>query len=196
MSSKIYIMVVGLPCSGKSTTSRAILYILKKLGYNPLWLNQDELGSRPKYFQAIDFAMNNSKLTHIILDKCYLDKYNRMDYLKRGIKPSLTIHLTHPRGFDVYKTICAIRFASRGIGHRMLFPKNVDKKKFEKICDKIKPKFTELKSSDKIMKINIELSSEQIIKSICKKLKMPIDHVTESLIYARKHEDMLRLANS
>jgi len=127
------IMMQGLPGSGKSTLARSMFVALKKRGMNPRWLNQDEsvgANKRRAYLSALETAMKDSTVSHIILDKSNLDAGNRADYSGMGITANVAVVLAGEMNTckdqllntckDQLLNTCKDRILARGTKHRSL----------------------------------------------------------------------------
>ncbi|KAI3632449.1 hypothetical protein MIR68_009555 [Amoeboaphelidium protococcarum] len=117
----------GLPLSGKSTVARALFVILKRLGNSVVWINQDELGNKKRYINAVKHAYLQSSVKYVILDKTnraaehlldIVDICGRIDYLFTFVHPQ-----DQPdedgAGQNAIK-LCQSRFSHRQDGHRSI----------------------------------------------------------------------------
>ncbi|KAI3633094.1 hypothetical protein MIR68_009169 [Amoeboaphelidium protococcarum] len=123
----VVIALRGLPLSGKSTVARALFVILKRLGNSVVWINQDELGNKKRYLNAVKHAYQQSSVKYIILDKTnratehlldIVDICGRIDYLFTFVHPQ-----DQPdedgAGQNAIK-LCQSRFSHRQDGHRSI----------------------------------------------------------------------------
>jgi hypothetical protein len=127
---KVVIMFQGLPLTGKSTLSRQLFVLLRRAGHRPRWANQDEMATAPKggkrvgYMKALEEALKDRSVTHILLDKSNINDDNVQDYYTLGIVPSVTVRMRHPedtRGsMAKLLEVCKERFEARGTKHRTL----------------------------------------------------------------------------
>ncbi|AAZ12992.1 hypothetical protein, conserved [Trypanosoma brucei brucei TREU927] len=111
------IMCVGPQGCGKSTFCRAFCVLLQKVGQKPRWINQDEVGGRNEFIEAIRRA-KESDCTHILIDKMNLDDAARnADYASFNLK-TITVAWVHPCDVDVMVSTCLERVCHRGNAHR------------------------------------------------------------------------------
>lgn len=124
------IVLVGPPGSGKSTLARSLMNLLHQSGKTPVWLNQDETGSRQAFLDAIKRTISSPETSHVILDKSNMEQGNRDDYTVLGLVPILTVVFVHPEGTEAMRNTCVSRIMGRGDAHRSLCPSSfVEQKK-------------------------------------------------------------------
>ncbi|ORC83710.1 uncharacterized protein TM35_000591020 [Trypanosoma theileri] len=110
------ILCVGPQGCGKSTISRVLFALLRQAHLSPCWLNQDEIGDRKQFLEAIQNA-KQAGYSHLIIDKMNLDDIARADYVKLGLK-TLTVAWSHPDGAQALADISFKRVCERGSSHR------------------------------------------------------------------------------
>lgn len=105
--------------SGKSTLSRALFILLRRAGYQPRWLNQDEAGNREKFLAGIRNATHQSSgVTHLLIDKMNLDAQMNADYAMLPL--TVTVAFLHDDGAEALYETCIDRVLRRGAGHRTI----------------------------------------------------------------------------
>jgi tRNA splicing ligase len=184
------IQFVGLPGSGKSTAARGIYWLLKQAGHSPRWLNQDEADSnRKKYLDAIKNAMMDSSTSHILLDKSNLDPMNRKDYEDLGLDVTMTVHYTHPDGFDAYKAVCLERFLARGQGHRSL-PASVGEERFTEICADMFAKYQ--KPSGNVLDVDVRDPPASVLAALSSSLGLVTVDCLKAVEFAQAYEEAIK----
>ncbi|KAH9593444.1 tRNA ligase [Trypanosoma melophagium] len=110
------VLCVGPQGCGKSTISRVLYALLRQAYLSPCWLNQDEIGNRNQFLDAIKYA-KQAGYSHLIIDKMNLDDTARADYVELGLK-TVTVTWSHPDGAKTLADICFERVCERGGAHR------------------------------------------------------------------------------
>ena len=118
----------GLPCSGKSSTLRALKILLdKKFGESQAaWINQDEQGGNKNlYLRSIKNALSQYSARFILLDKSNIAQVNLLDVVELIGRPvNVVLDFAHtddePGKYNLAKAVCATRFQARSNSHRSL----------------------------------------------------------------------------
>lgn len=184
-----YIMLVGVPCTGKSTLARALLWHLQQtVGKTACWLNQDEVGGERRFYLAALEKARVSGVQYIILDKSNLTAGNQADY--KNCQPLQTFQWVHPDGKAALKALCVDRFQQRGGAHRSLRYESVkDMVKIDEVLDIMLG--NERPAEAHFTILDVRHTPLEIFTQVCVHLRLPIDHLDAALSFSQQYEQAL-----
>lgn len=164
------IMLIGLPCSGKSTFSK---HLSEKCS-NIIHLNQDELG-RGKYNDLLSQQIKNNQQNIILLDRCHITKDERksiIDMIKKGNKHIKILGLW----FDISIDELMLRSKNRK-NHPVL-----SMKKVPLVIEEKNKLFQEPTMSENFQRL-IHIKDEEELNNLLLEWKLPIINLYEDGFY-------------
>ena len=177
------IMLMGIPGSGKSFISRALVHILNMNGKTAIHLEQDMFfkqgkGANKSYQNAIKKNMNNASCDYLILAKSNHNTqvrnstYATLDKCERNVIITYIELSTNSANIHDTGELCVERIMRRGLAHTSLFGLDEDKIRsiiFGVFVKQWEP-LTEKEQESDAIHLEINKSKEEIIISLCSKL--------------------------
>ncbi|KAI3647418.1 hypothetical protein MP228_007639 [Amoeboaphelidium protococcarum] len=201
----VVIAIRGLPLSGKSTVARSLFVILKKLGFSPVWINQDELGNRKRYIGAVKHAYEQSATKYTILDKTNRAAENLLDIVEICGRIDYFFNFVHPedRPDEDGAGQCAIqqcksRFADRQDGHRSIGKDDNIEKILNAMASMSVNSQNLLRYAVILNDIDMTYSSDRTVQQILSVISVPVTDdqlVKQSIVVSRQYEKCLLQLN-
>lgn len=196
------IMLMAIPGSGKSFVAKTLTHILKTNGKSSVHLEQDMFkGSNPAYQKAIAKSIEDPKIDYIILAKANHSKqvrdatYNTLNKCSRIVN-KIFVQLgvysddNSTNNIDMAATanLCVQRIKIRGFAHTTLFGKTDSE--IRSLLTNVFiggwQDLTEEESKNPIIKLEINQSKQNVIKSFCTQavnLKMDVFVTTDADLF-------------